>query len=92
MKLLKRPFTLGAIFAAVCYILSYVILMNHSIPAQDDSGRVVYLSSYRWSELQSVDRDGKRINFVGPHPLNTVFYPLDWMISRCGFRGFTRAT
>lgn len=92
MKLLKKPLTLGAIFAAVCYILSYVILMNRGISAQDDSGRVVYLSSYRWSELQSVDRDGKRINFVGPHPLNTVFYPLDWMISRCGFRGFTRAT
>ena len=81
MKLLRRPLVLGAIIAFVGYVLSYVVLMNRNIPARDDSGRIAYMSSYRWSELHSVDRGGKRVYFVGPHPLNTLFYPLDWIVS-----------
>ena len=55
--------------------------MDRNIPALDDSGSIAYMSSFRWSELHSVARNGKRVYFVGPHPLNTFFYPLDWIVT-----------
>lgn len=67
----------GFVYVVSLYFISYFVLMNRTVVAvNEDTGKISYASSFRFSP--SVQTDGD-LSIYAPSDcwLNVVFYPLD---------------
>lgn len=68
----------------VVYFGAYTTIMDRRVPAQDDDGKVLFSSSYRWGFVCKVRRGETSIDFMGPTLWNHIFYPADRLFDHYG--------